>query len=90
MAVGVLDAFHPPAYLGDFPEAGLKKWDAKVEGWLNAEIGGEPGGIPRTSLTQFFNPKVTAYEQKQTPVPITWVGFPLKVGLDVPIMIYQA
>ena len=78
MAIGKLPQFSPPAYLEDFEKEDLHFWSEQVDNWFSTEIKGEPGGVPRTSLTQFFNPTKTEYELNQRPVPITWVGFPLK------------
>lgn len=79
-----LDKFHPPAFLKDFDDGDqLNAWDKTVEGWFNDEIAGRVAGTEyyRTPLTQFFNPKTHAFYQSLPPVAITWVGFPLKVGL---------
>lgn len=76
-----LEKFNPPAFLEDFEGEQLERWSTTVDGWFNDEIAGRQTG--RSILTQFFNPTQFAYDKTLPPVPITWVGFPLNVGISL-------
>ncbi|KAH8427107.1 uncharacterized protein LDX57_004824 [Aspergillus melleus] len=78
MAPSKLPRFSPPGNLDDLTETNKEEWSSKyISKWMNDEIAGRVEG--REPLPQFFNGTVTAYDQSQEPVEISWNAFPAKV-----------
>jgi hypothetical protein len=75
----VLPAHSPPGNLPDMSPEVRAMWSKDyISHWMNGEIDADqtvviPG---RTKLKQFFNGTVTPFDQSQTPVDVTWNGFP--------------
>ncbi|KAF2225803.1 hypothetical protein BDZ85DRAFT_294246 [Elsinoe ampelina] len=95
--VETLAEFDPPGYpsVDDGLTADQRAtWSTDyIADWMNTEItakndDGSPllGGdnVVRTPLPQFFNGTVTAYDVDQTPVVITWIGFPRNMQVRYP------
>lgn len=76
--------FAPPGNLPDLTPENKAIWSQHfISQWMSDEIAGnetDPYGQPRTPLTQFFNPQITAYDVGQSPTRIQWTAFPHKVG----------
>ena len=86
-SVRTLTAYSPPANLSDLTDKNKKLWsEHNIAHWIQSEIDAidpdtgkpltGPDNIPRTTLSQFFNGTVTAYDVDQAAIAIPWKAFP--------------